>query len=225
MKTAFIIRMHYGVDNPKWKWRLAYFQAMVLPKILAQTDQDFDICMWVNPHHAEEVQALSPKIKIFNTKGEQSVPVDNRHKFKRGRYFVDFIDYKYLEGLDKYHIQIGLDTDDMILKTDFISRIKQECFKTDKSLHISFQPEVFHAPTLRTFRAPVEYRDGKGSAIFALYQPNLNGKYVFAYHDSHLRLPLYARARLFIDEGYCAYSVHECNESTYLLPHSKQIML
>lgn len=228
MKTAFIIRMHYAKDHPKWKWRLAYFQAMVLPKLLSQKDQDFDICMWVNSFHAEEVKALSPKIKIFNTVNEQSVPADTRHKFKRGRYFVDFIDYKYLEGLDQYDIQIGLDTDDMILRNDFVTRIKQECERSgDQSLHISFQPAVFHAPTLRTFESPIEYGvDGKmGSAIFALYQPNRKAKYVFAYHDSHLRLPLYAKRKLSIDEGYCAYSVHDCNESTYLLPNSKQILL
>lgn len=221
MKTAFIIRMHYSYDDPKWDWRLAYFKAMVLPKLLDQTDLNFDICMWVNPHHQEEVLSLSEKIKVFTG----DVTEDIRHRKKGGKYFVDFTEFENLKGLDKYELQIGLDTDDLILRKDFVSRIREECSKRDYKFHISFQPYVFDARSLRTFEAPMKYQGKKGSAIFALYQPNVEKRFIFAYHDSHLRLPFHAKESLFIDEGYCAYSVHDLNESTSLIPNSKQILL
>lgn len=225
MKTAFIIRMHYKKDSPKWNWRFAYFQSMVLPKILAQDDQDFDICMRVNPHHAKQVKALSSKIKIFDARPGRRDRIARQNRWKARSYFIDFVAFEDLVGIDRYDIQIGLDTDDLILRRDFVSRIKKEIqAKPDKSMHISFQPDVFCASSLRTFRAPIKY-DSMGSAIFAIYQPEDVKKYIFAYHDSHLKMPKNMDRKVFIDEGYCAYSVHDMNESTFLPQNLKQIML
>jgi len=230
MKTAFIIRLHYQKSDPKWPWRLAYFQAMVLPKLLAQTDQDFDICVRVNDHHAEQVQALSDRIKIFTVKRQHRHYVKPGYVYKRRKYFVDFLDFNMTQGLEKYDIQIGIDSDDMILRDDFVERVKLECMrKPDKSLHIGFQPHIFQPSTLRMFKCPVEYNDGRGSPVFVLYQPLdvpfYNKKYVFAYEDSHLKLPGYMDRKIRIEEDFCCYSVHDNNASTGLPKYPEQIMI
>lgn len=226
MKTAFVIRMHYKKTDKRWPWRLAYFQAVVLPKILAQKDQDFDICMRVNPHHSDQVLALSDKIKIFDAIPKKRDWVDPKYRRKQKKYFVDFIDYKYLTGLDRYDIQIGIDSDDIILRDDFVSRAKQEVLKDPtKSLHISFQPHIFHANTLRMFECPTKYGEAKGSPIFAYYQPESQKRYIYAYEYSHLKMPTNATRKIRIEEDYCCYSVHDCNSSTGLYHNMKQILI
>lgn len=228
MKTAFIIRMHYKKNDPRWSWRLAYFKSMVLPKILAQTDQDFDICMRVSEHHKEEVAPLSDKIKFFDAKKNYKHYIKPGYAYKRKKYFVDFLDYNMIDGLDKYDIQIGIDTDDMILRTDFVERIKQECLlKPEKSLHIGFQPHIFQPSTLRMFKCPQRYDDSRGSPVFVLYQPLkfYSKKYIFAYEDSHLKLPRYMDRKKRIEEDFCCYSVHECNASTGLPTYPQQILV
>lgn len=226
MKTAFIIRMHYKRDDKKWLWRLAYFQAIVLPKILAQKDKDFDICMRVNPHHADQVLALSDKIKIFDATPSRRDWVDPKYRKKQKKYFIDFLDYKHLVGLDKYDIQIGIDSDDILLRDDFVSRVKEEVLKDpSKSLHISFQPHIFHTNTLRMFECPTKYGVGHGSPIFALYQTQDQKRYLYAYEESHLKMPTNAKRKIRIEEDYCCYSVHSCNSSTGLYPNLLQIMI
>lgn len=226
MKTAFIIRMHFKENDPRWPWRLAFFKSMVLPKLLRQTDQDFDICMRVNPHHKEQVKELSDKIKIFDVKARKRNYIKPGYEDKSKRYFVDFVDYKDTVGLGKYEIQIGLDSDDLILRPDFVERVKRECERrAEETVHISFQPHIFHVPTLRNYRCPVRYGESKGSPIFALYQPKGIENYLFAYEDSHLLLPRYVHKKLRIEEGYCAYSVHACNSSTGLYNNARQILI
>lgn len=227
MKTAFVIRMHFKKNDPRWSWRLAYFRAVVLPKLLAQTDQDFDICLRVNPHHVAEVQAISDRIKIFDIVQSRKNWIKPGYRHKAKRYFVDFIEFKYLVGFERYDIQIGIDSDDMPLRTDFVARIKEECARVSagKTLHISFQPHIFHVPTLRMYKCPTEYGEAKGSPIFALYQPAGVKRYIFAYEDSHLKLPTYTDRKIRIEEDYCCYSVHDNNSSTYLYPNLQQILV
>lgn len=223
MKTAFIIRMHFPKDDPRFDWRLSFFKSMVLPRLLSQTDQDFDICIRVNQHHKQYIENIHPKIKTF-----QSVNFENkihqRYKHKIGKYFVDFIRQEDLVGLDKYEIQIGLDSDDLILRDDFIERIKLECKNTDHSLHISFFPHIFDVKNLRMFECPTPYGPQKGSPIFAIYQPKKHKKYYYAYHESHLTLPKRFKQAKRINEDFCCYCVHDNNSSTFLLPNLQQIL-
>ena len=230
MRTAFIIRMDYPNEDKKWPWRLAYFQSMVLPRLLGQTDQDFDICIRATGVHAHDLQELSPKIKTFGVKPEKQSWIKPGYEEKAKRYFVDFVDYEDTIGLDKYEIQIGIDSDDLLIRKDFVERVKKECIGKNYSIHLSFQPYMFDVATLRTYRCMLRYSGTKGSPFFALYQPTaqkmkIPGEYVFAYSDSHLKLYLYMKNTKTIEEGYCAFSIHGMNESTYLYKGSKQIML
>jgi hypothetical protein len=228
LTTAFIIRMHFKKEDPRWSWRLAYFQSIVLPKILSQRDQDFDICIRANKHHEKELLALSPKIKVFDVDPKKKNWVKPGYEAKIKKYFVDFVNFEDIIGLDRYDIQIGIDSDDMPIRDDFVTRIKKEVEKDrERSLHISFQPQIFQPSTLRVYECPFEYGVStlKGSPVFAIYQP-LKGKgYMYAYEDSHLLLPRYMNKAIRIEDDYCVYSVHECNSSTSLNRNSKQIMI
>lgn len=229
MKTAFIIRMHYKHDDPRWPWRKAYFESMVLPRLLAQTDQDFDICIRANILHMDELEAMSEKIKTFDVKSEKRDWIKPGYEQKAKRYHVDFVNFSDTVGLDRYDIQIGLDSDDLIIRDDFVEKIKKECESAEGTLHLSFQPYMFHVPTLRTYRCALRYSGTKGSPFFALYQPKererVDGEFVFAYEDSHLKLHQYMDETRTIEDGYCAFSIHDKNASTYLYAGSKQILI
>lgn len=220
--------MHFAKNDPRWQWRFSYFASMVLPKLLAQTSQDFDICIRANAWHADELRALSPKIKVFDVKHTEKGKIKRGYAEKAKIYFVDFVDFKDTKGLEKYEVQIGIDSDDMILSPGFIDAVKMEIQKyPNKSLHISFQPFIFHAPTLRNFKCKFQYGPEKGSPIFAIYQPETNKrkKFIFAYEDSHLKLPRYFEKAVRITDGFCSYSVHDFNSSTRLYPNSRQTLL
>lgn len=215
--------MHFPKDDPRWSWRFNYFASMVLPKILAQRDQDFDICIRANKWHAKELKALSPKIKIFDVKEKEKGKIKKGYEEKAKIYFVDFVDFQDTKGLKRYDIQIGIDSDDMPINIDFVTRLKKECInRLMTSLHVGFQPYIFEASTLRTFKS-FRYSAERGSPIFALYQPNKKREYVFAYEDSHLKLPQYMEQSITISEGYCAFSVHNFNSSTRLGSNAQQI--
>ncbi len=110
LTTAFIIRMHFEKNDPRWSWRLAYFQSIVLPKILMQDDQDFDICIRANKYHTDELKALSHKIKVFDAKTSKKGWIKPGYEEKVGKYFIDFLNFEDLTGLHKYDIQIGIDS-------------------------------------------------------------------------------------------------------------------
>jgi len=168
MTTVLIIRFHYQKDDPRFAWRFAYFQSMVLPRILGQTDQNFDIAIWCNEWHDGLFRALSEKIRTFRVKAEARYRTGIGGK----RYFLDFAPWKDVEGLEQYDIQAGLDSDDLV-EPDFISTIHELVKKNgaENSLHISFQPGLFFVKKLATGPMRNIYGPTRGSAFMALYQP------------------------------------------------------
>lgn len=225
---AVVIRFHYPQDSEKFEWRLAYFQSMVLPKLLEQTYQDFDICIWVNPWHKERVESLSDKIKTFTVReGADAIRPEDAHK--EGRYHIDFVRWGDVIGMDRYDIQTGLDSDDLIMP-NYIETIQAtfESFmdRIDglKTMHLCFQPYVFDTKTLRIFKSPNTYTKNNGSAFFSLCQFG-SSKYIFAYEYSHLELPKHMDYTTVMPEGMCAYSVHDNNESSSLPFHCRQILI
>jgi hypothetical protein len=184
---------------------------MVLPRILSQRDKDFDIAIWCEPHHDELFKALSPRIKVFHAKKET---VEYRKSPENGKtYYYDFIDFEDLEGLEKYDIQIGLDSDDLI-KDDYVDVIKHVISQenSNRSLHVCFQPRTFDVKTLLT-RGMRQYNSKRGSAFMALYQPDKTN-YRFIYCRSHITLYKVAEKSIILPEGHCWASIHWINEST-----------
>lgn len=211
MKTSFIIRFHYSDEDPRFKWRLNYFTKETLPRILKQTDQDFDICIRCNPWHDEIFKALSPRIKTFKVKNEEA-----RHFLGRNnkQYFEDHAQWEDVIGLEKYDLQMGLDSDDLIDK-NYVFLIKKEVEKLKehyKSIHISFQPQVYNLKTGKK-KGMMLYTPTRGSAFMALYQGDKTN-YKFIYCMSHISLYKCAEKSVTIPVGHCWATVHDINEST-----------
>lgn len=214
MTYAFIIRMHYPERDPRFPWRIAYFQSMVLPRILAQTEQRFDICIRCHSRDAALLENLHPRIKTFGVADEEE-----RHITKyRREYFEDFAPWSSVVGLPKYDVQLGLDSDDLI-DPEYVATARKVIEQhieshPGKSLHLSFQPELFDLAKLKTFPICVRYTPQRGSAFFAIYQPPDTGRYVFAYECSHLQLWRFFSRSVTILPGRCWATAHHLNEST-----------
>jgi hypothetical protein len=222
MTHAVIIRMHYPENSAKFEWRFSYFQSMVLPRLLNQKNKNFDICIWCNKWHEDRFKKLSPRIKTFGIKTEAEGYIKPGYEKKVGKYHVDFMEWDKVVGLDKYDIQTALDSDDLILRYDFIDRIEQECAKETGSLHLSFQPFMFHVKRLQMYKCPLKYHNGHGSPFYSIYQPNKEN-YIFAYHDSHFKISNYVKKSIIIPFGYCTFSIHDNNASTYLYKNSVKL--
>jgi hypothetical protein len=212
MKIAFIIRFHYKIDDPRFEWRFNYFKDFVLPMIKNQTVKDFDICVRCNEWHK----------KLFENLGLKTFTVENESvKYKRNgrfRYFHDFVNWERVLGLEKYDIQMGLDSDDLIEK-NYVEKICWEVEKfikeyPGKSLHLSFQPQTLNIRNGKKIIGELHrYRPTKGSAFMALYQPNKEN-YKFIYCESHITLWRHADKSITLPKGYCYASIHHLNEST-----------
>ena len=206
-----LVRFHYTKDDPRFEWRFNYFKDIVLPRILNQTFQNFDIGIWCNKWHEDLFKSLSDKIITFQVKEQHT---SFKHKYGK-KYFFDFVPWKNIVGLRKYKIQSGLDSDDLI-SCDYIEIIEREFGKLinkNSSCHLFFQPELYNLETGKEERIHNRYSTRKGSAFMSLYQPDENN-YHFIYEQSHLTLPRIAEQHLFIGSGKCWASVHKINEST-----------
>lgn len=201
MKISFITRFHFPIDSKDFAWRFEYYKKEVLPRILNQTIQDFDICIWCEDWHADLFKALSPKIKIFKATYEK----------RDSTYFIDYTLWENVIGLEKYNVQVGLDSDDLI-EPNFIEKVISLC-NGDKTIQISFQPIKLNIKTGEKYHMRI-YNEKQGSPIFAFYQPVIDNNFKFAYHTSHLRMPLIADKTICVPEGYCCMSIHDLNDST-----------
>lgn len=209
MKSAFIIRFHYPEGDPRFAWRLRYFKDEVLPRILEQTDQDFDIAIRCRPEDDNIFRSLSEKIRTFHVRNESE-----RYKIIHGkRYFLDFVSWKDVEDLPRYDLQMGLDSDDLI-RNDYVERIKKEIGSGGRSTHVCFQPELLDLKTGRILPIHQNYHEKKGSAFFGLYQSPAVTDYHFAYEKGHLDLWQFAEKSIVVPEGYCWATAHDLNEST-----------
>jgi len=203
-----IIRFHYKEDDPRFCWRLAYFKAMVLPRLLNQSHPNFTIGIRCNPCHEEIFKKLSDKIITFQTKDDSArYKIGNNNK----KYFEDFVKWDDVIGLEKFDIQSGLDSDDLIGK-DYIKIINESFDKETKKTHLCFQPQLFNAMTLQT-KPMMQYHSKRGSAFMALYQPNKED-YHFIYEISHISLWKLANKSIIIPAGHCWATAHLLNEST-----------
>jgi len=205
---ALIIRFHYEKEDPRFDWRFSYFKAVVLPRILNQTREDFDICIWCNKWHDEIFKSLSSRIKIFHAKKDTI-----KYKILKGKkYYYDFIEYEDLEGLDKYEIQSGIDSDDLISR-DYIDTIVKYLKNEKDKTHLCFQPKTFNLKTL-AIKPMLPYHSKRGSPFLSLYQPNKEDNYKFIYCDSHISMWRYAKKSIVIPSGHCFMTIHYFNEST-----------
>jgi hypothetical protein len=206
LTCAFIIRFHYKEDDQRFEWRLKYFKEDVLPRIRAQTEKRFDVCIRCNPAHYGLFENLG--CKPFRVKNEYAGYVLSENR--TAKYFYDFVRWEDCTDLAQYDIQIGLDSDDLIAP-NYVERIKLECGKSKTSLHIYFQPGDYFLKTKTVKPHWEQYKDG--SAFFALYYPD-KSEYHHCYEISHRLLHTLAAKSIYIPSGYCWMTIHDQNEST-----------
>jgi hypothetical protein len=229
---AVVVRFDYPDSYPrdKLEWRFSYFRSMVLPRLLSQRNQRFVIAIRTAGEFAQRFQQLSERIVTFAVKPgfENWVPPGyNPGEFveKRKRYFVDFVPWEAVDGLEQYDIQTSVDSDDLILRNDFIDRIEKECWRApNESAHVQFQPCFFDVQSLAFYECPRRYSSENGSPVYSLYQPN-KGDFVYVGQESHLRIATMMRRAVVVELGYVAMSTHSSNASTHLHRDAKRLTL
>ncbi|MFZ3032238.1 MAG: glycosyltransferase [Candidatus Moraniibacteriota bacterium] len=205
---VIIIRFHYPVDDKRFEWRFGFFKTIVWPRILAQTNKEFDVAIRCNPAHEELFKSLPGGKTIITFQTKNDTP---RYKVNgRKRYFHDFVPWSDVIGLPMYDIQIGLDSDDLI-SPNYVAKIQAVC-KGNESLHVFFQPQLFRLKTLR-IESMAEYSRERGSAFRALYQPD-KSDYRFIDSVSHMILWTLAKKSVGYVDGECFAVAHDLNEST-----------
>ena len=198
-----IIRFWYPEITESVRWRLDYLRSEVLPRLLSQDGQDFDIAVLCNTRHRGLVCNLGPRFIPCFIKNERAV---------RGN--LDFLEYRDVSGLNKYNIQTAMDSDDLILRKDYIAKIESIFASKRRSCHLSFPPYLQDLKTNMIYRYP-RYAHG-GSPFYSLYHPDTGPAYEFIYHDSHLRIGRFAEERIIAPEGYCAFTIHDFNSVSRL---------
>ena len=223
MDAAFIIRFHYNEGDPRFDWRFAYFRSVVLPRILAQSEQGFDIAVWCNSWHRSLFLALDQKVRTFSVRPEVDGYVRPEDRERATRYHIDFTYWRDVVGLPPYEIQMGLDSDDLI-RCDYVERAFKEINRAGGvSSHVCFQPLVFNLGNLTQYDYKPQYGLGSGSPFFAIRQTD-RSNYIFAYEYSHLHLPRHFGQSTTVEAGYCWFTIHGANASTMFRADSQPIL-
>lgn len=207
---AVITRLHYKKDDPKFISRLESYKKYTLPSLLAQTDSDFDIIVWCEPHHDELFLSLNDRINVIHA--------DVEVRYKSDKFFVDYVPYKDVVGLEKYEAQLGLDSDDELLLTA-IEEVKKHLSGDRKA--ISLQPIKRDVNTGKLYEIKHYADNNKLSPIFCLYQPD--GPYLFAYEYGHYSgMPLQFGNKVYLYD-LAIMNITGENESTTITSKDKQI--
>jgi hypothetical protein len=208
MSHNIIIRMAYEPDDSRFAWRFAFFQAMCLPRLFRQTDQDFEIWVRCHPEHNDLIGGLHPKVHPFQgygiEDGYMGFPMNNPHSERA--------------LLPRSHIQTRMDCDDLVSK-HFVARIHKEVAKQpDKPLLVSFQPWKLDLYTLTRYYMARRYHGRCTSMFLSLYQPDIEGSnYWHIYNYNHCRIwqELGESIKVVtVREGYCDLVVHDDNRLT-----------
>lgn len=186
---GIIIRMFHS-NREEMKWRLAYFQSCVLPRLQAQTVPDFDIAILAYEQDHSALEAMDPRITCF-------ILDEKKWDYKNNSNF----EYDQTLGLIKYHIQIRMDSDDLV-SPKFIGKI----IAAD-SPFVSFQPELFLLDELRTKKMRHRYREDWPSMFLAV-----KGYPKCIYHKVFLHFN--ERPCTMYPEGDAWMSIHNLNVGT-----------
>jgi len=182
--------------------RVKIYEFNLLPSLLNQTEQDFDIGILCNEKHKEIIQDIHPRIIPFFTKKKGT---------RTGKYWHIFSSWKDITGIKKYDIQTNIDSDDIVSR-DFIKVIRDSINEGEKTL-IHFRPLLRDFFTGIIKRIKINYHEKYPSACYSLYQPDKK-KYIYIGQDSHTRMYQYAGKVITIPEGYYWVNIHDRNDSS-----------
>lgn len=201
LSHIIITRMWYEKKEDLLK-RIETYKANLLPVLLNQTEQNFDIGILCNKKHEKIIKSIHPRIIPFFTKKKPG---------KVGKCWHIFSEWKDISGIKKYDIQTNIDSDD-IISLDAIKIIKDSITER-KSTHIHFFPTLrdFYTGELRKVR--IKYRDTQNSAFYSLYQPDKKN-YIYIGQGSHTNFAKYAEKTILIPEGHYFVNIHDSNDSS-----------
>jgi hypothetical protein len=206
---AIIIRMNYP-QCEEWEWRLAYFKSIVLPRLLNQTDQDFDIVILCNLIHNKILESLSSKIKVINKEvGSQYLGTLLKDKTKKyGSKSVNPFYYK----LD-YSIQTRLDSDDLV-DLDFVKFINNYLKNCKNLTLLCFKPKKFSFQDLKLYEIGLPLKDFEKSQFLTLFDPSKT-RFIYEFgHTTWASKVKELKGDIKIIEGYCYLIHHGHNAST-----------
>lgn len=207
LRHAVVIRFHYSPDDPRFSWRFAFFKSMVLPRLLNQTDQDFEIWLVCHPAHEILIGKLDRKINIC-TIPEFPSPETFR--------LVD------MSALAQFDIQTSFDTDDLV-SLNYIEKIKAEITNNlGRTLLVTFQPYKLDILSLKRYKMWERYGNGKCSMFFSLYQPD-KSNYRSVFDFDHSYIGGWCNNIICIPEGYCDMVIHGANWMTHLQPNLGEV--
>ncbi len=179
--------------------RFELYKKLTLNSLRKQTRQGFDIAVKCNPKHTHIVKEEFPDIITF-----YQTKTTTKNKYG---YYVDFVGWEHIKGLDKYKIQTSLDSDDFVSE-NFIKKIEDTVKGKNHSVHIHFQPTIYNIKTGEKKKMKRRYGE-KGSVVYSLYNAD-----VFIGCDSHLKMGNYAKESILIGEGYAFMGIHNNNDSS-----------
>ena len=212
LRHAVVVRLHYQPDDPKFDWRLAFFRAMVLPRLISQRGllrhgEDFEIWVVCHPQHVQKIEALGNVHVVglpdFSTLGMWT-----------GQALAD--------ALPRFDIQTALDSDDLV-SLDYIARIQEEVGKSlERTLIVSFQPYKVNLLDLRRYVIWERYYEQQCSMFWTLYTPP-GEEYRSVLEFDHSFAWKWCPNVVTIPEGYCDMAIHGTNLETGLEPHRGEV--
>lgn len=187
MSKAIIIRMWHN-NRDHFEWRYNYFASCVLPRLQAQTINDFDICILSDPIDHERLVALDSRIKPFTMKTEGFIYKE------QGNFTLDMT-----KGLKKYDLQIRMDSDDLVTP-----QFVEKCVKGGTVT--TFQPQLFILDGLEIKNMRNRYHKDRPS-MFMSYRGEecIYSKVFFRFGKYDVT---------FHPEGTCFMTIHDNNRST-----------
>ncbi len=206
---------------------MAYFAAMCLPRI---RDAALNADVYLRVQEWQRPWCDSLGCIPWTVRPEFEGWIKPGYEEKATRYHVDFVPWEGVVGLQRYDLQIAIDSDELLLRPGLMQRLQSEIATAPEgeSCHVSFQHEMFDVRDCRLYRSQFRYSTEKGSPLYALWQPNPEEPYVFAYDDSHQRIGQQMRHRRFVADGgqdaYVAASVHTWNASTRRAHDAERIL-
>lgn len=213
LRHAVVIRLHYQPGDPLFAWRLAFFRSMVLPRLAAQTCQDFEIWVVCHPDHVREIESLGNVHAI----GLSDFCVAEAW---RGVEWKD--SWELPEALPRFDIQTALDSDDLV-SLDYIARIQEEVAKRlGQPLILSFQPYKLDLLTLCRYVMWERYCETQCSMFWTLYTPP-GEEYRSVLEFDHSFAWKWCPNVVTIPEGYCDMTIHGTNMETGLEPNRGEV--
>ena len=209
LKIAFIIRFHYKKDDERFDWRFKFFKEEVLPRINSQSFKDFDVCVWCNSWHKGLFEELG--VKTFHATYEKK---DTKH-------FTDFTNWENVHGLEKYDVQIGLDSDDLVEPTLVETTVSLLQNKKGNVL-ISFQPIKIDIKSKKKYKMRNYKKTKRCSPCFAILQTDKTD-YRFAYYRSHFKMNFDKWDEVLYVDNQVAMAIHHQNDSTIISKGDEEI--